>query len=806
MYPSPLTAILLTIILVAFGLRLFRLEDANIWWDEGLAVWAARMPLSEMAAWTAADVHPPLYFAVLHFWQQVAGENEFAARFLSVAFGTLTVAALWQLGRVAAVRWPWVALGGALLLALSRFGVWWSQEARMYVLGGLLCTLSLLFTLLLRRRFTPARVAGYLIVTTLALWTLYLLAFLLIIEGLYWLWSLRAEPDGRQRWRLLARWAVLAAAVLVLFLPWLLYTLPRLRSWSVQTPFDARFFAQLYATLLTFGVSTDIDALLWPVVSIITVLMLGLLALLWRRRQPVPESQTHRSVVPYATLRHAAPLVHDGLVLLLLAVLIPPLVVWLLTALPRGFGYSPKPEARYLLPYAPSFYLLAAWGLAGLSEIIGRRVRSSSQAAFLALLALLAAVQVWSLTTYYRDRFLSDDYISVAQTLNAHVRADDSVLLHTDQPWPVFAFHYHHPFSGTPNAQEATADGVDSFLRLLWEGSEALWLVVNEDALRADKDRLYEGWLAQQAAGQQEWRLGDKRVIAFARTPERATTLTDLAPGFTPPQAAYLPPPSSLPLQGPAGQLAGWEQPLQRLRGGEPAHVAAYIANPGAGRVTLALGDPPLAQTEVEIAMVSSAPGATLVRVPMTLVPPLVGGAGWQPWRLSLGADAETVGWVQLVDQLRTSTAESIAPQIPLTATFGDPPLAQLLGYDIVVPNTSDPNTVGAPVALTLYWQVMNPTVTSYKVFTHLTGPDGRPAAQGDDFPVHGERPTTTWQPGESLVDVYNIPTDIHLPAGHYPLKIGFYDPVTGVRLPVRNAAGTAQADDQMVLTEVEIR
>ena len=30
------------VILLAFALRVLRLGDANIWWDEGLAIWAVR--------------------------------------------------------------------------------------------------------------------------------------------------------------------------------------------------------------------------------------------------------------------------------------------------------------------------------------------------------------------------------------------------------------------------------------------------------------------------------------------------------------------------------------------------------------------------------------------------------------------------------------------------------------------------------------------------------------------------------------------------------------------------------------------
>jgi hypothetical protein len=50
------------VMLLAFGLRLWGLADHNIWWDEGLAAWAARLPVERILDWTAHDVHPPLYF------------------------------------------------------------------------------------------------------------------------------------------------------------------------------------------------------------------------------------------------------------------------------------------------------------------------------------------------------------------------------------------------------------------------------------------------------------------------------------------------------------------------------------------------------------------------------------------------------------------------------------------------------------------------------------------------------------------------------------------------------------------------
>jgi len=71
--PFPLSSTLLLCVLLfgalllGFGLRCYRLGDQSVWWDEGLAAWAARQSLSDSGQWTAADVHPPLYFWLLHF-------------------------------------------------------------------------------------------------------------------------------------------------------------------------------------------------------------------------------------------------------------------------------------------------------------------------------------------------------------------------------------------------------------------------------------------------------------------------------------------------------------------------------------------------------------------------------------------------------------------------------------------------------------------------------------------------------------------------------------------------------------------
>ncbi len=117
------------VLILAFGLRLFRLGDANLWWDEALAVWAVRKGLLGVTLWTAGDVHPPLFFWFLWAWVQLVGEGEFAVRLLSVVFGVLTVAVAYSLGSMLAGR-TMGSLAG-LLTGLARFHVWWSRPSSM---------------------------------------------------------------------------------------------------------------------------------------------------------------------------------------------------------------------------------------------------------------------------------------------------------------------------------------------------------------------------------------------------------------------------------------------------------------------------------------------------------------------------------------------------------------------------------------------------------------------------------------------------------------------------------------------------
>ena len=771
---TPVVA-LLAVTLLAFGLRLYYLTDANVWYDEGLSVWAARQPIVDMARWTATDVHPPLYFALLHFWLRCAGESTFAIRYLSVAFGTLAVVALWRVGREILPRYPWIAVAAAALLALSRFAIWWSRETRMYMLAALMGVLSLAFTVRLRWRPRWWVALGYVIVTAAALWSLYLLAFLLVIEGIYWLWTLPAWPTWRARLGSLALWAGLQAVVLAEFAPWLAYTVPRMQHWSGQAAVTASAYVQYWATLLTLGQPDHLESVRVPVLIIVGILVAGTAVLLWQR--------------PWRR--------QGDLLLLLLLWLAPPTILWLVMMVPRSFGYIPGLEARYVFPYAPLFYLpvaCAAYGLAFPLAYLRRpaillKLNQKLPVMRGVPLLLVAALQIGSLGGYYAGNVPGDDYQSVALTLRAYARPGDGVVLNNDAAWPQFGYYWPQPFVRIPNAPDADPAYVDATLQPAWSGSDAIWLVENEYALGKDPRRLYEGWLAGRAVASHEWRFGSKQLILYARTPDRAASLLALRPGFVPPAPPH-------ELAGDGLTLVGWEPAVDRIQAGGVMGVAAYVERAGVGGdLTVSLGQPALAQARAEVP-----PGTGVVRLPLSFLIPGSTGAGSQTWYLQLGAGRPAaMGRISLMGAPAVEMAAT-APQQPLDFSFGDPPLARLSGCTL-----DGPATPGSTLTVTLYWTVLQPFQDSYKVFVHVVRGDGSLATQKDDFPGGGQRPTTSWEPGEVIADPYPVDLTAGMAPGTYLIQAGLYDPVTGQRLgPVRSAGGS-QPDDQALLGKVVI-
>lgn len=204
----------LALFLLALAVRLWRIGAESLWLDEATSLFLARKSVPDVIAWTAKDIHPPLYYLLLHFWR-VFGESEAVLRSLSAVAGALSAAVIYSLGARLSDRRAGLVAG--LLLALAPVHVWYSQQARMYTwlgLWGLLSSLCLAAFLDTRK----ARFAvGYILASAASLYTHYYTVFVFLAQGVYVLY----EAWRARRWRTVAEFAAGVAASVLLFAPWI---------------------------------------------------------------------------------------------------------------------------------------------------------------------------------------------------------------------------------------------------------------------------------------------------------------------------------------------------------------------------------------------------------------------------------------------------------------------------------------------------------------------------------------------------------------------------------------------------------
>jgi hypothetical protein len=95
------------------------------------------------------------------------------------------------------------------------------------------------------------------------------------------------------------------------------------------------------------------------------------------------------------------------------------------------------------------------------------------------------------------------------------------------------------------------------------------------------------------------------------------------------------------------------------------------------------------------------------------------------------------------------------------------------------------PLQAGEVVHLDVTWQALQSFTEDWKVFVHLVDANGQLLAQFDGQPHEGTYPTSHWIPGELVKDAYPLLMPATPPPGPYRVFVGFYNEVTGARLPV---------------------
>jgi len=134
----------------------------------------------------------------------------------------------------------------------------------------------------------------------------------------------------------------------------------------------------------------------------------------------------------------------------------------------------------------------------------------------------------------------------------------------------------------------------------------------------------------------------------------------------------------------------------------------------------------------------------------------------------------------------------------PVQASFGD--VIGLAGYDLSI----DRPRPGGELVVTLVWQSLRTTATSYHVFVHLLDSTEHIWAQWDGEPRNWSYPVTAWVPGEYVVDRYTLSLPTPTPPGSFVLEVGLYDAVSGARATIVPKPGSP-TQDRIILQSIDV-
>lgn len=205
------------VLALSIGVRLYNITTPVLWLDEAFSVYLSRMPPGQILLHTARDVHPPLYYLLLHYWMALFGDGLLAVRGLSVFTGVATVLVAMHLTLQMANRRA--ALVAGLLMAVLPIAVRYSQEVRMYSLLALLLLVAT-FALMMWMRAPERR--QYLLLYALSLTAAFYTHYFAVLCALaHWLFMLLMSGEAGRRYVWSKAWWLCNLSIALMFLPWL---------------------------------------------------------------------------------------------------------------------------------------------------------------------------------------------------------------------------------------------------------------------------------------------------------------------------------------------------------------------------------------------------------------------------------------------------------------------------------------------------------------------------------------------------------------------------------------------------------
>ncbi len=420
---------------------------------------SSRMP-ADIWLGSARDVHPPLYYLLLHYWMQLFGSSALAARSMSAAISIITVVVGYKI--VQKVSTKRAARLAGVFLALAPFLVRYSQEARMYGVLGVFLIIGI--WLLLKIVDQPKNIwlwIGYILAMTAGFYTHYFALFALFAQ---WLYLLTLEPVkswkiGKTLWLSPAWWGANIAIVL-LYVPWIpnfiaQFTRGQGIGWIPKTTIYT-----LPSGIWQFFTYTDARALPGVVYFALPLVVLASSAYILFGDEE-KSSRDKRLVVFYALL---------------------PIILTIAVSIKK-----PIYQDRYLAFAAVGIYMIMAMAI--------DKIAHKRKALFYGLASAVIAIELIGISNVYRQA--THQMAVVATTVNDNYQAGDVIL--AGELYVYFDFSYYNqtgvlPRLFTPRNADGTINHPNGY---------------GESGLLYDRaDQIYTDDLSSIPAGRRVWLVG----------------------------------------------------------------------------------------------------------------------------------------------------------------------------------------------------------------------------------------------------------------------------------------------------------
>ena len=410
-------------------LQFWRISTWSFWFDESYTSALVHTDPAQIIKLTSLDVHPPLYYLVLHGWTQLFGTSDLAMRSLSallMLFSILILVLL--LKKLVEKRLAYVA---ASFAALAPFTIRYGQEARMYAMvSALILSATYIFIIQIQRKRRERSVKlwmAYALLMTLALYTHYFSVLILAAHLSYALFHDTRTKDGKtwlirlkNRISLIDRRFLKSLFIIpILYIPWMPTLLDQFRSVNQGFWIPDADYVSLASVFSTLTIFEEIGEFGLPLV------LTYLIAFAF-------------SFVTYRVVRKVGGDDSRALWFVLACFLFPLLVLFLVSLLPFTSSYF---YFRYFAQFSMFFYagivLVGMLAIKHLNQIIGWSM-------FLLVIGLNLVGTARVLNGV--DKSGVDVNLKFAQLEEAFVEGDEIVAM---SMWQWFNAHHYNTTSTT---------------------------------------------------------------------------------------------------------------------------------------------------------------------------------------------------------------------------------------------------------------------------------------------------------------------------------------------------------------------